>query len=55
MAQGIFLDRSNVIEMKVEDDYYRVSYGFHEFACFHKDDAAAKREPESSGVRGSRV
>ncbi len=43
MAQGIFLDRSNVIEMKVEDDYYRVSYGFHEFACFHKDDAAAKR------------
>jgi len=43
MAQGIFLDRSNVIEVKVEDDYYHVRYGFHEFACFHKDDAAAKR------------
>ncbi len=43
MAQGILLDKSNVLEVKVEDDYYRVSYGFSEFASFHKDDAAAKR------------
>jgi len=43
MAQGILLDGSNVLEVKVEDDYYHVSYGFHELACFHKDDAAAKR------------
>lgn len=43
MAQGILLDKSNVLEVKVEDDYYRVSYGFHEFASFHSDDAAAKR------------
>ena len=43
MAQGILLDKSNVLEVKVEDDYYRVSYGFTEFASFHKDDAAAKR------------
>jgi putative ribosome biogenesis GTPase RsgA len=32
MAQGILLDKSNVLEVKVEDNYYRVSYGFHEFA-----------------------
>jgi len=43
MAQGILLDKSNVLEVKVEDDYYRVSYGFHEFMSFRKDDAAAKR------------
>ena len=43
MAQGLLLDKSNVLEVKVEDDYYRVSYGFHEFASFHKDDAAARR------------
>ena len=43
MAQGILLDKSNVLEVKVEDDYYRVSYGFHEFTSFHKNDAAAKR------------
>jgi len=29
------LDKSNVLEVKVEDDYYRVSYGFHEFSSFH--------------------
>ncbi|MDP6736703.1 MAG: helix-turn-helix domain-containing protein [Nitrospinaceae bacterium] len=29
--------------MKVENEYYHVSYGFHKFAWFHCDDAAAKR------------
>ncbi len=43
MAQGLLLDKTNVLEVRVEDDYYRVSYGFHEFSSFRKDDAAAKR------------
>ena len=43
MGQGFFLDKSNVLEVKVEEDYYWVRYGFHTFASFHKDDAAAKR------------
>jgi len=43
MAQGILLDRSSLLEVKVEDEFYHVSYGFHKFACFHTKDAAAKR------------
>ena len=43
MAQGILLDNSTILEVKVEDHYYRVNYGFHQFAVFHEDDAAAKR------------
>ena len=43
MAQGILLDKSNILEVKVEDGYYHVHYGFHKFACFCTDDAAAKR------------
>ena len=43
MAQGILLDSSGILEVKVEDEYYHVYYGFHKFACFHTHDAAAKR------------
>lgn len=43
MAQGILLDKSGILEVKLEDGYYYVSYGFHQFACFHAEDAAAKR------------
>ena len=43
MAQGFLLDNSNMLDVKVEDDHYQVYYGFHRFAVFHKDDAAAKR------------
>ena len=43
MAQGILLDRSKLLEVRVEDEYYHVSYGFHKFAWFHKNDEAAKR------------
>ena len=43
MAQGIVLDKSNILEVKVEDGYYHVYYGLHKFACFCTDDAAAKR------------
>ena len=43
MAQGILLDSSTVLDVTVENDYYQVYYGFHRFANFHKDDAAAKR------------
>ncbi|MDP7269194.1 MAG: helix-turn-helix domain-containing protein, partial [Pirellulales bacterium] len=43
MAQGILLDTSGLLEVKVEDEYFRVSYGFHQFAWFHEKDEAAKR------------
>ena len=43
MAQGILLDKSNILEVKVENEYYHVSYGFHKFAWFHCDDSEAKR------------
>ena len=43
MAQGILLDKTGLLEVKVEDGYFHVSYGFHKFACFHIDDEAAKR------------
>ena len=43
MAQGILLDQSRVLEVKLENDYYTVNYGFHQFASFHKDDALSKR------------
>ena len=43
MAQRILLDDSNMLDVKVEDDLYQIYYGFHRFASFHKDDAAAKR------------
>lgn len=43
MAQGILLDTSKLLEVKVEDEYYHVIYGFHKFAWFHKNDEAAKR------------
>ena len=43
MAQGILLDKSNLLEVKIENEYYHVFYGFHKFASFHKDDNAAKR------------
>ena len=43
MAQGILLDKSKLLEVRVEGDHYHVVYGFHRFACFHKDDAMAKR------------
>ena len=43
MAQGILLDRSKLLEVRVEDEHYHVSYGFHKFAWFHKNDEAAKR------------
>ena len=43
MAQGILLDASSLLEVKVEDGYYHVSYGFHRFAWFHENDEAAKR------------
>ena len=43
MAQSILLDNSNILEVKIEDNYYQIYYGFHRFAIFHKDDAAAKR------------
>ncbi len=43
MAQGFLLDNSNMLDVKVEDGHYQVYYGFHRFAVFHQDDAAAKR------------
>ena len=43
MAQGILLDKTNVLEVKVVDDCFEVIYGFHTFASFHRDDALAKR------------
>jgi len=43
MAQGMLLDKTNVLEVKVVDDCFEVIYGFHTFASFHKDDAWAKR------------
>ena len=43
MAQRILLDDSNMLDVKVENDLYQIYYGFHRFASFHKDDAAAKR------------
>ena len=43
MAQGILLDASRLLEVKVEDEYYHVSYGFHKFAWFHENDEAARR------------
>jgi len=43
MAQGILLDKTNVLEVRVVDDCFEVIYGFHTFASFHKDDAWAKR------------
>jgi len=43
MAQGVLLDGSNVLEAVLEGEYWRVSYGFHSFASFHKDDWASKR------------
>ena len=43
MAQGILLVESGIIEVNLEDGYYQVRYGFHKFAWFHTNDAAAKR------------
>ncbi|MDP7611546.1 MAG: hypothetical protein QGH62_03780 [Nitrospinaceae bacterium] len=43
MAQRILLDDSNMLDVKVEDGLYQIYYGFHRFASFHTDDAAAKR------------
>ena len=43
MAQRIMLDNTNLLEVIIEDDYYHVHYGFHRFANFHINDAAAKR------------
>lgn len=43
MAQGMLLDKTNVLEVKVVDNCFEVLYGFHTFASFHKDDALAKR------------
>jgi len=43
MAQKILLDPSNLLEVEVGDEYYHVSYGFHRFASFHRNDEAAKR------------
>jgi len=37
------LDPSNLLEVEVGDEYYHVSYGFHRFASFHRNDEAAKR------------
>ena len=43
MAQGILLDRSKVLEVKVEEDRYNVVYGFHQFASFKTDDRISRR------------
>ena len=43
MAQGVLLDGSKVLEAVLVGEYWQVSYGFHSFASFHKDDAASKR------------
>ena len=43
MAQGILLDESNILEVKIKDEHYQVSYGFHRLAWFHCDDHAAIR------------
>lgn len=43
MAQGILLDRSKVLEVKVEEDHYDVVYGFHQFASFKIDDRISRR------------
>ncbi len=43
MAQSILLDTSSLLEVKVEDDFYHIIYGFHRFASFHRNDEAAKR------------
>jgi transposase len=43
MAQGVLLDKSNIFEVKLIDEHYHVSYGFHRLAYFHKNDEAAKR------------
>ena len=43
MAQGILLDSFGLLEVKVEEGYFHVSYGFHKFAWFHEKDEAAKR------------
>lgn len=43
MAQGMLLDKSGFFEVKVIDDYYHVSYGFHQLGWFHTTDAMAKR------------
>jgi transposase len=32
-----------MLEVKVEGEYYHVSYGFHQFAWFHKNDEVGKR------------
>ena len=43
MAQGILLDASGLLEVRIKDEYYHVIYGFHRFAWFHQSDEAAKR------------
>lgn len=43
MAQGILLDRSKVLEVKVEEDRYNVVYGFHQLASFKIDDRISRR------------
>lgn len=43
MAQGILLDNSKVLEVKIEGDYFHIIYGFHQFTSFHKDDRLALR------------
>ena len=43
MAQGIVLDESSVLEVRIEDGCYHVVYGFHRFAWFDCKDQAAKR------------
>jgi len=43
MAQGILLNKSETLEVKVEDGYFSVRYGFQRFAWFHTNDSAARR------------
>ena len=59
MAQGILLESSNLLEVTVDDEYFHVSYGFHRFASFHKNDEAAKRvivvQLANMGVEKTRI
>lgn len=41
MAQGILLDNSQLLEVTLDQDYYKINYGFHTFQKFHKDDLAS--------------
>ena len=59
MAQGILLDTSELLEVTIEDEYYHVSYGFHRFVSFHRNDESAKRvivvQLANMGVKKTRI